>query len=509
MLRIQVKASFAFLICLFAFGQVRAADWPTYRNGPARLGSTNEVVHPEEQPRWVYRAAAAPRMAWSSGEGRMMENHLIGNLTKYDNAIHPVVAGNRVYFGSSVDHHLHCLDLATGAEQWTFAADGPIRLAPTVDRDCVYFGSDDGFAYCLLATDGMLVWKKKASPADEWLLARGEMISRWPVRTGVLVMDGTAYFGAGIFPHEDVYLCAVNADDGTILWRQDNLSVLDAGRNDLSPQGYLLANDDRLFVPSGRSLPAALDRKTGALIFKRTHSWRTTAGGVIGGVHALLSDDQVYTSGPHHWLAMEQKDGDVGFGWFAGKQIVVQNDLAYIATGQTLAKLDRIPYAVNSRRRHELEMVIYDASRKISTAPDEAVELRKKITEAQAELKKIAMIGIPWQQAAYEDAVLVATGDAVFLGGKERVASYAAESGDTTWEAKVDGEASGLVVANQHLLVSTSTGAIYSFASKDLPPSQAVLQPSLLDESPFPKDELTDRYAQAAVSKRAHQRGFS
>jgi outer membrane protein assembly factor BamB len=311
-------------------------------------------------------------------------------------------------------------------------------------------------------------------------------------------MDGIAYFGAGIFPHEDVYLCAVKADDGTIVWRQDNLSVLDAGRNDLSPQGYLLAEDNQIFVPSGRSLPAALDRHTGEFLFKRTHSWRTTAGGVVGGVHALLSDGQVYTSGPHHWLAMEQKSGDVGFGWFAGRQIVVHKDHAYIATGQTLAKLDRIPYAVNSRRRHELEMVIYDASRKISSAPDEAVELRKKITEAQAELKKIAMVGIAWQQAANEDSALLATGDAVFLGGQERVASYASDSGDLTWEAKVEGEASGLVVANQHLLVSTSNGLIYSFASQDLPSSEGTPQPKLLAENPFPKDELTDRYAQAA-----------
>jgi len=439
------------------------------------------------------------------------ENHLIGNLTKYDDAIHPVVADKRVYFGSSVDHHLHCLDLATGVEQWSFAADGPIRLAPTIDKNRVYFGADDGFAYCLSTTDGALIWKQKAASADEWLLARGEMISRWPVRTSVLVFDGIAYFGAGIFPHENVYICAVNAIDGKFVWRQDNLSVLDAGRNDLSPQGYLLANEDILFVPSGRSLPAAIDRQTGELLFKRTHSWRTTAGGVIGGVNALLSDGQVYASGPEHWLAMTEKSGDVGFGWFDGKQIVVQNDTAYISTGETLAKLDRLQYAVNSRRRHELEMLIYDASRKVTTDRDNAVELRAKINEAQAELKKIAMIGIKWQQAAHENAALMATGDSVFLGGKERVASYASDSGDMRWEAKVDGEASGLVAANQHLLISTNTGAIYGFASQESPASATVPQPSLLADSPFPKDQFSDRYTQAAediLKQFGARRGF-
>ena len=272
LLQVRVYFIFAFAAALLIEHAVfprplLAEDWPSFRNGPARTGSTSEVIHPETQPRWVYRAAAAPKMSWSSGEGRIMENHLIGNLTKYDDSIHPVVVGSRVYFGSSVDHHLHCLDLETGTELWTFAASGPIRLAPAVDQQRVYFGADDGFAYCVSAIDGQLIWKQRAGPADEWLLARGEMISRWPIRTSVLVDQGIAYFGAGIFPHEDVYLYAVKADNGEIVWRQDNLSVLDAGRNDLSPQGYLLASDNQLFVPSGRSLPAAIVRQTGELLF--------------------------------------------------------------------------------------------------------------------------------------------------------------------------------------------------------------------------------------------------
>jgi outer membrane protein assembly factor BamB len=93
----------------------------------------------------------------------------------------------------------------------------------------------------------------RGEPAEEWLLARGEMVSRWPIRTGVLVDRGVAYFGAGIFSHDDVFLYAVKAADGSLVWKQDNVSSLDAVRNDLSPQEYLLASDDFLVVPSGRS----------------------------------------------------------------------------------------------------------------------------------------------------------------------------------------------------------------------------------------------------------------
>ena len=131
---------------------------------------------------------------------------------------------------------------------------GPIRLAPTIADGRVYFGSDDGRVYCLDAKSGELVWQVQAAPEEDWLLARGEMISKWPVRTGVLVHRGVAYLGAGIFPHEDVYLEGIDLETGRQVWGVDQVSSLDAGRNDLSPQGELLAKDDLLFVPSGGSL---------------------------------------------------------------------------------------------------------------------------------------------------------------------------------------------------------------------------------------------------------------
>lgn len=487
-----------------------AEDWPTWRNGNSRGGATAAVLQPADSPRWVYRAASAPRMAWSSAEGRLMENQLIGHLVKYDDAIHPVVVGDRVWFGSSVDHHLHCVDLLTGRELWTFATGGPIRLAPTVDQQRVYFGSDDGAAYCVAADSGQLIWKHQAGPAGDWLLARGEMISRWPVRTGVLVDQGTAYFGAGIFPHEDVFLYAVNAADGSVIWRQDNISVQDAGRNDLSPQGHLLASADLLIVPSGRSLPAVFDRRTGELLHKRTHSWRTTAGGVVGGVQALLSDGQLYASGPHHWLAMEQRTGNVGFGWFAGRQIVVQDEQAYVATGEVVARLDRLKYAVNSRRRHELEMKIYDTTRKLSGAGELAVQYRQQISEAEKELRQIADIGVDWQVPLADDACLLATGNLIYVGGPNQVTAFAKDTGHQVWRADVDGQARGLVVAGKHLLVSTNTGAISCFPAADAA-SVAVPPTAPLVDNPFPPDEFTELYAAAAeqiLEQSGTRRGF-
>lgn len=486
----------AFVLVLASAAVATAGDWPTYRGDISRSGATDESIAAPLHIDWVYRAPAAPELAWSSAEGRVIEGKLLGHRVKYDDALHPVVVGDRAYFGSTVDDQLYCVDLTTGEVQWTFFAGAPIRLAPTVAEGRVYFGADDGRAYCLDANTGERVWQLRAGPADEWLLARGEMINRWPVRTGVLVDDGVAYFGAGIFPHEDIYLYAVNATDGSVIWKADNISAADAGRNDLSPQGYLLASDDRLFVPSGRSMPAAIDRNDGSLVFKKTYSWRSTAGGVVGGTRALLADGQVYATGPHHLLAIDQNDGNVGFGWFEGRQLVVHGDAAYTATGSFVARLNRMEYAVNSRRRHTLETEIYNLSRQLRSPGDNADELREKLTAASDELKAIADVGFVWKQETESDSSLLAAGDKLFVGGKNLVTAYAASDGEDLWSAEIPGDVRGLVVAGGRLLVSTDQGHIYCYAPGEgetaIPPADAIA------ESPYADDEWTARYEQAA-----------
>ncbi len=221
-----------------------AADWSAYLNGNHRAGFTQSAIETPLQLAWTYKAPTKPMMAWSGPRNAPIEGHEMRHRVDFDDAMQVVMSGGLAYFGSTVDHRLHCVEAETGKPVWSFYTEGPIRLAPTLAHGNVYFGSDDGFVYCLDASDGKVVWKMRVGPKDDRLLSRGEMISRWPVRTGVLIDGETAYFGAGVFPHETVYLCAVNAKDGTVIWRNDTISEQDAGRNDLSPQGYLLCSDN-------------------------------------------------------------------------------------------------------------------------------------------------------------------------------------------------------------------------------------------------------------------------
>ena len=95
-----------------------------------------------------------------------------------------------------------------------YTTDGPVRIAPTGADGLLYFGSDDGHAYCLKADDGSLVWKHAPGSRQRLVLNNGRPIPLWPCRTGVLVDGGTAYFAAGMLPWQDSYLCAVDARTG-------------------------------------------------------------------------------------------------------------------------------------------------------------------------------------------------------------------------------------------------------------------------------------------------------
>ena len=480
------------ITCLM-FGSSAVADWPAYLCGNDRAGFSSTQLDPDLKPLWTYKSPAKPIKAWSGPREAPIEGHEMKHRVDFDDALQVVMADGRVYFGSTVDHRLHCVDAKTGKPIWDHYTDGPIRLAPTLAHGNVYFGSDDGVVRCLDAVDGKVVWQMRVGTKDDRLISRGEMISRWPVRTGVLIDGDVAYFGAGVFPHETVYLCAVNAKDGSIIWRNDTISQQDAGRNDLSPQGYLLASKDHLYVPSGRSLPVAISKKTGEIVFKRKYSWRTDAGGVVGGTKALLGDGQVYAGGPHHFLAMNQKSGSVGKSWINGRQMVIAEDLAYLMDGEKIFCVDRDKHAKASQEKQKWFLKARDLRKE-----------PKKAAEAKRKMKEYMQIGIQWQYPSDFDDVLIATNNLVIAGGMNEIVALDRSNGKKVWQQKVDGNVRGLAVDNGLLTVSTDAGNIYAFSSAgETDPGKVATWPEPYT-TPFEKDDLTETYKTAAAEILKH-----
>ncbi|MDP7657421.1 MAG: PQQ-binding-like beta-propeller repeat protein, partial [Roseibacillus sp.] len=190
------------------------SDWTTWMGDNARSGRAGEALPAlSQEASWVHIPSRKPAPAWpETALSDYWRNRLTPEVPRvtFDWIHSVVVSDGRLFYGSSADDSLRCLDATTGKEQWSFIAGGPIRLAPTVMKNTVLFGCDDGAVYCLDARSGALRWKARPPSArDERLPGNGRLISLWPVRTGVLVKDDAAYFGAGLFPAEGCWQCAV------------------------------------------------------------------------------------------------------------------------------------------------------------------------------------------------------------------------------------------------------------------------------------------------------------
>ena len=502
----------------------RADDWPTHMHDAAQSGVTSERLELPLVAAWTYKARHAPRPAWP--------DQLVGReRLALDDAFHVVVAGGAVYFGSSAEDDIRALDAATGRLRWRTFTDGPVRLAPTVWQGRVFAGSDDGHVYCLDATDGKVLWTFRAAPRNRRILGMGRMISSWPIRTGVLVDNSVAYFGAGLFPTEGVYIYAVEADSGKMLWKNDTSGQLYVklphagaeGFSGIAPQGALLASATRLYVPNGRNVPAALDRRDGRLVFWRSATKR------VGGVWALLTDQHLVNNSTSRFRAFDRETGVDRFGCFPGQGILITPETSYLLTTDQLLAVDRERYIPLSKEeeaklskrgtirnawhvsRVRLKALRRDLKREGRLKKTPCPEEQKFIDDmnkqdrlykaAKAELKQVRNAidkCIRWRVRFPQAHSLVLADGTVFAGRAGEVVAFDAVSGKKLWMGEVAGTACSLAVADGRLVASTDTGAIHCFGKPgSAPPEQAGSQPTGV-ASPYPADRLTPVYAEAA-----------
>ena len=466
-----------------------AADWPTYLHDSARTGVTDEQLRLPLEQSWVRTEPTAIRRAWTEAEGRTAEGRDLYDRVRFDDAFQVAVLGDDVYFGSSVDHKIYCLDAGSGARRWSFFTGAAVRLAPTVSDGRVYAGSDDGYAYCLDAAEGELIWKYRPGPLQEWFLGRGEMISRWPVRTGILVDDGVAYFGAGIFPHENVYMCAVDAADGRVIWRNDNISHLAAGREDLSPQGYLLASLNHVYVPSGRTRPKSFDRRTGELLGASIAKIGLSSAAVAG-TNAIMIDGRL-----HHYSP--------------GSHVAGTPAATFVTTGSYLAKLDAKSFgklnSATSKLRNELRGLFRQRAA-------ESIDDRRYRQESERISRQIQSpdeTAVTWRVPCSANSSLIVAGTHAFVGGENQVLAFETSTGKRVWKANIEGDARGLAAANGRLFVSTSSGRIYAFCPGKAELTRASLP--VAGVAPYAADEWSETYKAAAADilrRSGVKRGF-
>jgi len=452
------------LILWLAAGAAFAADWPTFRGDARRSGATDETLPLPLVRAWVHTPSHPPAPAWpepASTNYAVMHGPLRQTLT-FDRAFHAVADAEAVWFGSSADDAVTCLDAATGAVRWRAFAEGPVRLAPVLHGGRILFGSDDGRLRAVDARTGTASWVYRAGPGDTLLPGNGRMISLWPVRGGIAVEDGIAYFTAGLFPSRGVFLCALEAATGKEIYKRPL---------DFTAQGTVLVAGDRLFVATGRTAFWGCDRRDGRPRFPHGQSdpWKMN---LVGGSTALVSGDLLATGpsedGQFHWFTFTRKTPLLRA---AADGVVTDTDTIYILGGGRLTAQDRGPYLVEQQEK----------ARK-SPPPR-------------------------WSVDAGPARTLVRAGRSLVLGGEGVIAIHDAGSGKAVWSDRIDGRVEGLAVSHGRLIASLDDGRTVCYAARAA--GGAARAPA----APAPEagrgdDPLVERAAQAAVRAAGTTQGF-
>jgi outer membrane protein assembly factor BamB len=411
-----------------------------WRYNGQRCAASPEQLPAKLNLQWI-RELALPKPAWPASQDRL----------QFDTSYEPVVAGKTIFVGSMVSDSVTAYDTETGAEKWRFYADGPVRFAPVVYKDKLYFASDDGYLYCLNTENGSLIMKFLAGPATNKVIGNDRLVSMWPVRGGPVLYDGTIYFAASIWPFMGTFIHAIEAETTDIIWTnsgsgstylmQPHSSPAFAG---VAPQGYLVATEDKLLVAGGRSVPAAYDRMTGKFLYYHMNKY-----GKMGVCKVMASGDYFFNDGSIYKLS----DG---------------------------CGISRAPASVI-------------ADNTIIGIRNDAVVAYQIGQEAKS-TKNI------WQTAPLPqlDRIHIAAGSRVYGSGKDgTIIAIDIPAGnnkaEVSWQAKVDGEVWSMVAADGKLFAVTLEGNLYCFAEKKTESKRYALESKPLQHF---FDQLTDKTKQ-------------
>ena len=449
--------------CVVAGAPPASADWPTYRADAARSGYTKEQLPERLSLLWTHQSPHAPTPAWPTR-----------NRQQFDHAYQPVIAGGLLYYGSSADCKVYALDAVTGAIRWTFYTDSPVRFAPVVWQDRLLVSSDDGHLYCLAAADGRLLWKLRGGPKADMLLGNDRMISRWPARGGPVVIDNVVYFGAGIWPTEEIFIYAIDPVTGRVLWCNDSSGSIEMdqphptarAKSGIASQGYMAVCGDLLFVPTGRAVPAVFGRTEGELRYFHLQQNQFTGGSDVVAIDEyFFNGGEMFSSGNGVKLNLTNENR-------IGVQVAAHPDFVISAANRKIVAFNRRKLLVDRKvtdRKGKERLV------KVLAQPAWTVELpegtmapesTRKGTEqpsvnlmGSTEWSRPSLLGVP--------SALIVAGDKIIAAGRRKAVQVDVLSHKVVWDAKVDGSAFGLAVADGRLYVSTDRGIIHCFGARE------------------------------------------
>ncbi|MBN2294076.1 MAG: PQQ-binding-like beta-propeller repeat protein [Pirellulales bacterium] len=407
-----------------------ASDWPMWRYDAQRSATSPHSLPKDLQPAWSIKLPPL-EPAW--------EDMVNQDRMPFDSIYEPIVVGTTLLVPSNRTDSLTAYDTRTGKQKWRFYADGPIRMAPVAWRDRVYFSSDDGYLYCLAIDDGRLLWRVAGCPAENKVLGNGRLISAWPARGGPVICDDTVYFAAGIWPFMGIFIYALDADSGRVLWSNEGLGSRYMNQphggsisfGSIAPQGAIAATADELIIPGGRSVPGCFERKTGRMKYFHLSGSSGANRKLEGGSQVAAAGDFFYN---HRGLATSMYDKNTGRmirNWTGTVYPVIDGDRLYIS-GKDISA--------------------YDTSGFSRTAKGQQRDKWRP--------KKM------WELETDATGGLIKAGNRLYAAGKDSITAFDLPDGKpakAAWTKKVEGSPRRLLAADDRLFVITDQGHIHAF----------------------------------------------
>jgi len=380
-------------------------DWPMWRYDANRSSNSPQKLPDKLHLQWVREY---PKLipTW--------ENPLNQDLMQFDKVYEPVVENNTLFIGSNASDGMIALDTDTGEEKWSFYVNGPVRLPP--------------------------------------ILGNERLISTWPARGGPVLKDGIIYFAAGIWPFMGIYIYALNADTGDVVWANDSTGPIymkqphdSPSYAGVAPQGAFAISGDKLLIPCGRSVPACFDLKTGELIYYNLSQYSKTGGAFVSAL------DNFFINYHRDYVTTIYEINE-------GKPIVSRFGKVPVVTKKTLFSMG------NPITAYDLQKFIrYE--RKLKDKKTNHVSFDKAEKWSANQL---------WNCNVDASGDLIKAGRRLYAGGNGVISAIDIPKKNREpvilWQVYIEGTVSRLVAADNKLFAVTTEGKIYAFGSKDTQP---------------------------------------
>lgn len=456
-------------------------DWPAWR-----FDAERSAASPHDLPREL-------RLAWSRKLPRLKPAWPDQPKMQFDAAHEPIVMGQRLFIGSPHDGSVTAYDTRSGSETWRYFANGSVRFAPLAWQDKLYFVCDDGYLYCLSASDGSLVWRFRGGPNNRMILGNERLISTWPARGAPVIVEGKVYFAAGIWPFMGIFLHALDAATGEVLWTNDgdgSRYMKQPHNTDsfagVAPQGPLVAIGNKLLIPGGRSVPACYDRQTGELLY-----YQLAENGKKGGGSSVAATGPfLFNGGAAFDLETEQYLGPTG-------------EIIAFAQGKLYEFANKKLRALSASALQAVETVDRKGA---------------KSTVVKWTADELGSVDAP------PLSVLIKAGERLYAGCEGRLVAYALplpkrlpavdkaegaakqEATGFAWETTLAGTPASLAAADDRLFVTTREGGLYCFAAASETPAEPKVYEIAV--APRQKDEAAAAKAQSILDSTAAREGY-